>query len=1167
MATSGDTPNPTQTPDAFTAPALEPAMPDRILLPPPAVAPPETPPRQQRSWLDYLLVAVVLGFAFLAGSFPAHNSDLWLHLATGRDLAAGKVHFGVDPYSQGAQGVYWVNTHWLYDLITYAVFQGFGGIEGRGGSALILLKALMATLLAVVMLRLGWRRGGLWASAVGAALAVLALSPWLAPHPMIVSYLFLALTLYFLERPHTSRPDEENGEWAAKPISFIAYWPLLPLFILWVNLDSWFLLGPLTVALVLLGQVLQANYGPSRDDPEAFRLGETAALVQVLAACLAVCLINPFGVYAFLTPPAQLGLFPAMSVLQHDSAFRGLLMSPFEADYLRPGLGWSAAGLAYYSLALLSGLSFVVNLAGLRWRRLLVWSALLLLSAFQVRAIPFFAVAAGPILALNVRDFFGRRVISWRNSGEASRWALAGRLASLLAGLTLLGTGWPGLLHSPFGESPRWDVELDAGLQGVAEKIHEWRKDGLLGADDQGFNLSADAANYFAWFCPQEKGVIDARLPLFSAAAAADFVTMRKQLSVVPDDVTPEKFMAEILAPENDADPSSFGGASMEEVRKILRARNANHLVIYDNDKKTALLWVQRLMQYPAEWPLLDLEGHTAVFGWRDLKEPDKRDAFASLAINLKALAFQDPQNHPQAADTIAPSTWPGREPAAPDWVDARFKAPRPRSPKSDEAALYLVRFDEEAPQFSYRAKLAWNESLFAGAVGAACCSNGSIVAPYEMTLRLNVLTAGASAPPPGGEPYKPTPVEQLAYHFREDYGAHQPSGPESLLYLALRAARQAVHDNPDDAQAYLILGKTYRRILQNTTERTWNPPEALWHRPPTPRPPAFQLLYRVRTAEAVTAYKHALVVNPDLEEAHVDLISLYQDMNYQDEVLAELKEVLRCNRKAGRKAGEDQKDYAARILDLEDLTAKKEKDTTDLLDKFEVRSAGMPVYTKADTAWHDFGLAGKALSILLSSDVASFGPEGMAMELELLLHTGRVKDVRDWPNPEDAKDFLGPAVYLEIQVQLDAALGNYQSAEDDLEEMIEEVHAMVDPQVGRLPMRTLMSIAAARTMLLAQPQDGYQPLLFRTTFFYPTLMQNGMKMVANLHRQADLTTLRGILALEYGGIDQARKDFHDALMLWGSEAAVDTGAGINFPARPLAQDCQKLLDKAAAGR
>jgi tetratricopeptide (TPR) repeat protein len=1161
MSISGETPNPTPTPDAIAAHATEPALPDRILLPPPVAAPSESPPPARRSWLDYVLVAIVLGFAFLAGSFPAHNSDLWLHLATGRDLVSGAYHFGVDPYAQGTQGVYWVNTHWLYDLLTYAVFQGFGGIAGWGGLALVLVKALGITVLAALLVRLGWRRGGLGAAAVGAALALLALSAWLAPHPMIVSYLFLALTLYVLERPHSLRPDEENGGGAAKPVSFGAHWPLLPLFVLWVNLDSWFLLGPLTVALYLLGQLLQSKIGPERDDPEALRWGEAAMLARVLAAGLLVCLINPHHIYAFVTPPAQLGLSPATSILQTDPAFRGLLMSPFE-------MGWTAAGMAYFALVALSGLSFVFNLSGLRWRQLLVWAALFLLSAFQVRTIPFFAVAAGPMLALNLQGFWSRRG-AWSSGAEAGRWAFAGQLTSLVAGLTLLLWRWvlAGLLHASFAEPPRWEIELDPGLQAAAEKIHQWRKDGRLGADDHGFNLSADAANYFAWFCPEEKGVIDARHPLFSSAAAADFVAMRKQLSVAPDDMTPEKYMAEVLAPESGADPTTFGGASMEEARKIMRARGADHLVLYDNDKKTALLWVQRLLQYPQEWPLLDLEGHTAVFGWRDLKNGTKPDAFANQGIDLNTIALLDPKDHPQAVHFQAPRIWPGREPVAPDWTYALFKAPKPHSPKSDEAALYLVRFEEESPRFTYRAKLAWSESLLASAVGTGGCATGSIVAPYEMTLRLNVLTAGPSAALTQGEYYKPTPVEQLAFHFREDYGAQQPQGPEGVLYLALRAARQAVHDNPDDAQAYLILGKAYRRLLQNTTERTWNPPQALWNRPSNPHPPAFQLLYRVRSAEAAAAYMHALVVNPDLEEAHLDLISLYQDLNYQDEVLAELKEVLRCNRKAGRKLGEDQKAFASRLLDLEDLIAKKDKELAELSDKFEVKSAGMPVFSKAETALIDFGLAGKALSILLSSELAAFGREGMALELELLLHTGRVKDVREWPDPEGARDYLGPAQYLEMQIQLEAASGNYAQAEDDLNEMIQAVHVIEDPQVGRLETRGGVAVAAVQTLMYALPNDGVMPFLYRTTFFYPSIMQNTARLTDAMRREAELTTLRGMLALEYGGIDQARQDFHNAVGLWGSAATTDAGGGLNFPALPIAQDGQKLLDKAAAAR
>lgn len=293
---------------------------------------------------------------------------------------------------------------------------------------------------------------------------------------------------------------------------------------------------------------------------------------------------------------------------------------------------------------------------------------------------------------------------------------------------------------------------------------------------------------------------------------------------------------------------------------------------------------------------------------------------------------------------------------------------------------------------------------MLAGAFGTAACVNGSVVAPYEMILRLHVLTAHPAASVATGQPYRPTPVEQLAYHFHEDYLAHQDQGPKGLLYLAVRAARRAVHDNPDDPQAYLVLGEAYRRMLQNTREQTWDPPQRLWDK----RPPRLPLLYRVRTAQAAAAYAHALVLNPNLEQAHMGLISLYQDLNYQDEVLAHLKEVLRCNEVAGRRPGETAEQFRARLLDLRDLVDRKAKDVADQLDKFEVKSAGMSVFEKAETAWQEFGLAGKALSILLASDVSVFDKAGMALELELLLHTGRTAEVRDWPDAVRARDLLG---------------------------------------------------------------------------------------------------------------------------------------------------------------
>ena len=61
---------------------------------------------------------------------------------------------------------------------------------------------------------------------------------------------------------------------------------------------------------------------------------------------------------------------------------------------------------------------------------------------------PFFAVVAAPITALNFQDFaalnFGRlpRVDrSWK------AWSLGGRIVSILAGAILIAAAWPGWLH------------------------------------------------------------------------------------------------------------------------------------------------------------------------------------------------------------------------------------------------------------------------------------------------------------------------------------------------------------------------------------------------------------------------------------------------------------------------------------------------------------------------------------------------------------------------------------------------------------------------------------------------------------------------------------------------------------------------------------------------
>ena len=153
----------------------------------------ESPSVQRVSrWPDGVLTILVLAFAFAAASFPARNSDIWRHLATGRLLVQGDYSFGTDPFAYTTQGVYWANHSWLYDFLL------FTGHRVLGDAALVLLKALAVVVLAGLMLHLSGKPGPFWISCGFTLLSVLAISPRLLFQPACFSLLLLTACLWLL---------------------------------------------------------------------------------------------------------------------------------------------------------------------------------------------------------------------------------------------------------------------------------------------------------------------------------------------------------------------------------------------------------------------------------------------------------------------------------------------------------------------------------------------------------------------------------------------------------------------------------------------------------------------------------------------------------------------------------------------------------------------------------------------------------------------------------------------------------------------------------------------------------------------------------------------------------------------------------------------------------
>src|SRR5262245_46293754 len=318
-------------------------------VPPPEPAPAVPPALHRARWFEAALVVLVAALAFLLGSFPARNSDLWASLAAGRDLVGGTYSPGADPRLPAGAAA---NPSWLYDLAVYGVYSL------AGGPGLLLCKALLVVGLALVLLRLArtseartGAQGGTvpprtmtGVPAVCTALALVTMGMHLLLQPATVSYLFLALTLWSLR-------DREQTRRLLPP------WPLLLLFVVWANVDDWFVLGLSVVALATTGRALdekRESAGPSRP---AFRpLSWTLALA-------AVCLVNPAHVSVFRLPE-ELGW-----------SGTGRVLSPFEPAYFAT-LGLTPAVLAYYPLLVLGLVSFVLNRRGWSWERFLPWLAL-----------------------------------------------------------------------------------------------------------------------------------------------------------------------------------------------------------------------------------------------------------------------------------------------------------------------------------------------------------------------------------------------------------------------------------------------------------------------------------------------------------------------------------------------------------------------------------------------------------------------------------------------------------------------------------------------------------------------------------------------------------------------------------------------------------------------
>lgn len=1085
--------------------------------------------------LDAVLVGLVLVFAFLSAAFSIRNSDFFQYIATGRLIAQGEYAFGNDPFTFVAEDVRWVNHSWLFSFFLYKIYN----LGPAGATILIVLKALTIAGIAAILLDLSRKPGQRWLiPASCTAVAILALSTRVLLQPVVVSYLFLALTLLVLRWP-SLRP-------AAKPVArrpVWCFWLLVPLFVLWVNCDQWFFLGPLVAGLYWLGEFLQDFLNVDRTPTRP--PGELRTLGYAVLVSAAACLVNPHSVFALTLPP-QLGLSASAPAVAQDEQLKLLFLSPLDKGYWTLSQGLSAAGIAYFPLLIAGIVSFGLSYKALSYWRLLLFTAFALLSLYHARAIAFFAIVAGPIASLNFLDFAAARLgDNIEPDSIRERW-LFGRVGALIAAVALVVCSIPGWTQAqPYGyRHLGWTLVPDESLVRTCTKMAEWRRDGLLkSGETHWFNVGPDVVHYMAWYCPHERGFFDLRWGLYDYETAKAYTDVRSELLLEPS--APPK----TLQPGETPKPAAWPD--------ILKDREVDYLVIYYPDPQMLSASLLRLLEIremstqdqtrPPLWAPLSIDGHTLVFA---LNTPKKKNPDPGGLARNERLHFDLSQEAfgPQAKK--APGTAPPLA-VKHEWYAALWEAPVARRQETDDAVLYSAYYGFQLQKMNQKIGI---QQYIRRSASRAAVVGGVVALPAMLGERSPFASRLAPQMPVSAAP----------------------------LYVALRELRQSLHANPDDPQAYLRLAQTYKVLFWESGEfdQSLN---------------AMPSLIQIRQAQFAWAANKALELNPDLMEGHrlladwyaqcrMRLVPCYADGNIErtistkqsglflDRELKHRQEQIRLIRQrlgaaAMTEEGDALPEAPATALEANLKKMEQQYQLPQLaervkqnLDAYELQSNTLPAYRRAEKAL-ELGLADKALEVLRSASHEEMMvtqnqrslPLGYLMEMNLLVALGETDGLDKMM--DDYQDtwrqfpvFFGGTAYDWFRLLLAAGAGDYDEADKALGSLTETANKdygtrinvlhlnnltlPVGPKAPKITTRETVALVLGKILLVEAANMG-QPWHWTPESLTPVPMhvQNLENVtLALLNQEAEWPALRGWLALEAGNLDAARKHYSTAL-------------------------------------
>lgn len=345
------------------------------------------------------MVAAIVAGAVL-GTFEIANTSIGWHLASGRWIIEHQEFLRADPFSFTSGGTPWIDHEWVFQ-VGIALVDSIGG-----GTGLVIFRAIVVTVLMLLLLVIGIRSGLAPAAALLlAAVCVAGARPRFFLRPELVTLIIVpAVVWLFLRRREFSSP-----KWLAV---------LGGLMVIGANAH-----GATLVAPLLLSGILGAEVAQMAVTREWLKRDLLTGLAGVSTATAAL-LINPYGWHLYAVPfhLARLVKMP------HIPNPEWISPSPAEAPALYLAIGCGAIVLA------------------LRERRAGRWILLVMASALALRHIRniglFFVLlplAAAPALA-QLRAFAASADTAARRLGRTD--VLAATAAVVLAASMAI-SPWP----------------------------------------------------------------------------------------------------------------------------------------------------------------------------------------------------------------------------------------------------------------------------------------------------------------------------------------------------------------------------------------------------------------------------------------------------------------------------------------------------------------------------------------------------------------------------------------------------------------------------------------------------------------------------------------------------------------------------------------------------